>query len=783
MKRRRQVCASAALVLGAPLIPAAAPTAFGQTAPVRPLAPETLFAARELRAGARVSLSADGRFVAYVAGNPQERQRDGDIVTTRTGWALLPSGAPSGAGQVWVLDLRTQRAIAVAGPTGHSWAPAWSPRAPVLALLSDRDGRPGLWLWRPGDRAAPRRISPMLSTDYYGSLRWTPDGRSVLLASPDPADLADALRGRGAVAPARPGDALSVEVRRAGFADSAVRAGEPAARPTSPAARFDIISVNIETGNVRRLVSDTQVVWLQPSPDGRLLAYAIVRDFSRPQGRQYQSYYSLRVVPLSGGAPRTLASDLPLAFWGKETVRWAPDSRSLAYATVGLAEEHGLFRVAVDGSGVVPLAPFRPFMDISIGQAEGVVWDSTGRALYGWSGPIVWRYDAATGEGREITRLEGMQIWHLLTRGPFGHLYEPAGSSVIAVAVADSGTSSGFYRIDVASGKVTPLYAGNWQLGVYGGFSAENTTAVSASGDVVLFARESATEPLELWRTDRRFSDVRPVSRLSGAMLDTPMGQRRIIEWTTSTGLRRRGILLLPPHYQSGTRYPLIVWMYEHSIPYDVNTFGLSGSTFFNLHLFATREYAAFYPDLEWAPESVMTSLADQVHSGVQELARLGIADSTRVGVVGHSSGGYDVFAIATTCPWVRAAVAVSGVADMVMAFGGTMDSPVGYDWVEKQMGLGAPPWAHPERYVANSPSYHFDQVQARMLLLQGTADEFNVGHMDLAYAELKRLGKVVEYRRYPGEGHVPDEWTPANRLDGERRMLEWFDTYVKGAE
>jgi len=57
------------------------------------------------------------------------------------------------------------------------------------------------------------------------------------------------------------------------------------------------------------------------------------------------------------------------------------------------------------------------------------------------------------------------------------------------------------------------------------------------------------------------------------------------------------------------------------------------------------------------------------------------------------------------------------------------------------------------------------------------------VGHMDLAYAELKRLGKVVEYRRYPGEGHVPDEWTPANRLDGERRMLELFDTYVKRAD
>jgi len=74
-------------------------------------------------------------------------------------------------------------------------------------------------------------------------------------------------------------------------------------------------------------------------------------------------------------------------------------------------------------------------------------------------------------------------------------------------------------------------------------------------------------------------------------------------------------------------------------------------------------------------------------------------------------------------------------------------------------------------------------KVQARLLLLEGTADTFTLGQMDLAYAELKRLGKPVEYRRYPGEGHVPDIWTSANRLDAARRMLEWFDTYVKAAQ
>jgi len=113
-----------------------------QSSPPHRLSREALFAARTLRFGARVSVSSDGRYVAYVADNPREATRDADLVTTRSGWQLLPTGAPPGVGQVWVHDLQTGREIAVAGQAGHSWAAAWSPTAPVLAFLSDRGGAP-----------------------------------------------------------------------------------------------------------------------------------------------------------------------------------------------------------------------------------------------------------------------------------------------------------------------------------------------------------------------------------------------------------------------------------------------------------------------------------------------------------------------------------------------------------------------------------------------------------------------------------------------------------------
>ena len=95
-------------------------------------------------------------------------------------------------------------------------------------------------------------------------------------------------------------------------------------------------------------------------------------------------------------------------------------------------------------------------------------------------------------------------------------------------------------------------------------------------------------------------------------------------------------------------------------------------------------------------------------------------------------------------------------------------------------MALGAAPWERPQNYVRNSPSFHFDDVRAALLLVAGTADSFTIRHMDLAYLGLKRSAKEVEYRRYRGEGHVPDHWSPVNRGDLTKRIIEWFDGHLK---
>src|SRR5262249_42292471 len=73
------------------------------------------------------------------------------------------------------------------------------------------------------------------------------------------------------------------------------------------------------------------------------------------------------------------------------------------------------------------------------------------------------------------------------------------------------------------------------------------------------------------------------------------------------------------------------------------------------------------------------------------------------------------------------------------------------------------------------------DRVETPLLMVHGTRDTAVATFSgDEIFVGLRRLGKTVEYRKYFGEGHVPDG--TANRRDMAAHMIEWVDRYVKRA-
>jgi dipeptidyl aminopeptidase/acylaminoacyl peptidase len=262
------------------------------------------------------------------------------------------------------------------------------------------------------------------------------------------------------------------------------------------------------------------------------------------------------------------------------------------------------------------------------------------------------------------------------------------------------------------------------------------------------------------------------------------MGTAQVIEWLSTDGIRLHGALLLPPGAKAGKRYPLLVWSYPQSS--ESNRFDHFGfdSLFgpMNMQLYATRGYAVLSADTHPEAGAPSAGLARSVLPGVNKVIEMGLADPERVGLIGHSNGGYAVLALLTETKRFNAAVEVSGYGDFVSSYGVMLADGTAYRMVtvEGLLGKGGP-WQFPLRYFDNSPIFHLDSVETPLLMAHGTQDEDIASFLaDEVFVGLRALGKEVEYARYEGEGHAPRDWSYSNQLDLANRIIGWFDSHLK---
>jgi dipeptidyl aminopeptidase/acylaminoacyl peptidase len=305
---------------------------------------------------------------------------------------------------------------------------------------------------------------------------------------------------------------------------------------------------------------------------------------------------------------------------------------------------------------------------------------------------------------------------------------------------------------------------------------------VARNGRTV-FLSEDAQHPREVWTAATDLSAVRQVTHTAPLIEGNILGESRLIEWRTPSAQPRRGTLLLPAGYSQGKRYPLVVYPYPTEFRSDdVNVFGVTGTGTENMQLLATRGFAVLAPDMppfDW--KNQMREMAPIINSGIDRVIQLGIADSARVGLIGHSWGGYTVIAMIAQSPRFRAAVARGGLADKVAAYGIVHQSGYAAGVILEDSELGGTIWDVPDRYIANSPIWSLNKVQTPLLIIHGEAETtVPIFLANQVFASLQRLGKEVEFVRYAGENHSESLWTYANQRDYLRRMIGWFETHLK---
>jgi dipeptidyl aminopeptidase/acylaminoacyl peptidase len=241
-----------------------------------------------------------------------------------------------------------------------------------------------------------------------------------------------------------------------------------------------------------------------------------------------------------------------------------------------------------------------------------------------------------------------------------------------------------------------------------------------------------------------------------------------------------------PAGYEAGKRYPLIVKVYGgSSISNDLNRFGFASSPFENLQVYATRGYALLLADSKLNVGSPMVDLMKSVMPGVDKAIQMGVADPDRIGVTGHSYGGYSTLCLVSQSPRFKAAVMRAGLGDLIGAWGQLSPDGTNYGlaWAESGQGrMGGSPWEQRARYLENSPFFYLDRVKTPVLIIHGAEDDaVQVNLADEVFTGLRRLGKTVSYARYKGENHWEGAWSYPNQLDSLNRSIAWFDRFLKG--
>ena len=260
-------------------------------------------------------------------------------------------------------------------------------------------------------------------------------------------------------------------------------------------------------------------------------------------------------------------------------------------------------------------------------------------------------------------------------------------------------------------------------------------------------------------------------------------GRSEVIEYKSDRGERLQGVISYPAGYQPGKRYPMIVYLYE-KLSDDVHLYSpLTERGYYNVSVFTNLGYVVLRPDIVFRPREPGPSVVECVVPAVRKAIQMGLADASRVGVMGHSWGGFDTSFLATHTETFAAAVAGAPITDLVSNYGNHhwRQGIAETDHIETgQQRMEVPLWEDLPAYIRNSAVFGAHRMKTPLLVMFGEDDGTVHWHQGVElYNIARRAGRPVLMLVYGGEDHGLRK--KANQIDYQKRIVDWFGHYLQG--
>jgi dipeptidyl aminopeptidase/acylaminoacyl peptidase len=261
-------------------------------------------------------------------------------------------------------------------------------------------------------------------------------------------------------------------------------------------------------------------------------------------------------------------------------------------------------------------------------------------------------------------------------------------------------------------------------------------------------------------------------------------GTAELVSWNSADGVPRQGILYKPENFDPNRKYPMITYFYEDLSDGLHSYIAPNGGTSVNITHYVSNGYLMFEPDIYYEDGHPGQSALKSIVPGVQKLIDRGYVDQKKLGLQGHSWGGYQIAYMITQTNMFAAAEAGAPVANMTSAYGGirwesgvnrAMQYESGQSRIGKSLQEGLP------LYLENSPLFHLQRIQTPLLMLHNEQDGAVPWYQGIEmYIGMRRQGKEVYLFNYNNELHGIQG--RANQKDWANRMQTFFDVKLKGS-
>jgi len=491
-------------------------------------------------------------------------------------------------------------------PSGSSRAPRWSPDGRWIAFLADRGDKQQIYIIR-ADGGEARRLTD--AKEGIEDFRWAPDGTRIAYTS-------------------RESEPDSVKQRKSKYGDFSVEGSDY--RQTA----LWLLDVTSDS------LAAVPACPSQPDSGAASAATAHCTPAARPKR-------------LTDGERFTV-----------QTFAWSPDGTRIAFEhqanpLLGSDVTADISVLTVASDAVHPLVT-------TPGPDGGPTWSPDGKwILYATAGGDTTSYYYKNGQLAKIPAGGGtpVRLAADLDEDLGSAEWTPAGIYLLAW----QGTKRALFEVDPGGGGGRTRLVGGAPDDIY-------AVTFSAAGRAVALLGQSPTTLTEVYHTP--LAPFRPVAvtTMSRQIAAWSVGTSEVISWTSRDGARIEGVLSKPRDFNPARRYPLLVVIHGGPTGIDVPTPPVSGYVY-PIPQWLAKGALVLRPNYRGSAgygekfrslnvRNLGVGDAWDVLSGVDHVIQLGFVDTTRMGAMGWSQGGYISAYLTTTTHRFKAISVGAGISD-----------------------------------------------------------------------------------------------------------------------